>query len=661
MKNMQSRISKLSAVMLLAGLLCGATVLAQNNGTPAGGKGTAGTQEVFRFGVGARAQGLGSAVVAMPLDATTIYWNPGGLDYLERRNVVMYYSPLLPGTDAKYHFIGAAYPILNVGTVGFGWLHYDVGDIPLREAGSGADLGTSTSGEDEFFLSFSRQISYGVALGGNFKIKRQQLIEATTRAFGADLGLLYRPEFGEGILENLSFGVSMLNAIRPSLKLVGYSEARPRIIRAGLAKSLYFGARPNQANLFLALEKPEGQSEKMRYNFGAEYVYQNLGMLRVGFNGAEPMFGGGVLYQNKFQIDYAFGKFDKNDFGIGAIHRVSITAHLGKTKTQLRDDAQARVLRKIEEETRNKEAMNRRGEFDEKMTLGKNYFQRGEYFSAFINFTQARDISAGAYATFSPQDKEDANIWVERTKTKMDDEAQVEKERLAQAEREKTLAAADRDFVDGQTKKGMQYLQAGKFNEAIAEWKRGLERDANNSQLQGLIAKTEGEIRNRRGDLLKRARGFESSGQVGDAINLYTQLMNQPDLSAADLKSYQDKVAQLQKQMNAQELFRKGYTEYLNRNYCVAKGFFSQALQVDANNATLRKHHYDADVRCNARVGPIPDAIRQRYLEAIGLLNNDDYAAALRILEEIQPQDRYNQRILSAIDQARAGLQKSQK
>lgn len=654
---MQSRISQLSAVMLIAGLLCGATVSAQSNGASNEGRG--GTQNLFRFGVGARAQGLGSAVVAMPFDASTIYWNPGGLDYLERRSVVMYYSPLLAEADAKYHFIGAAYPVLDFGTVGLGWLHSDVSFVERDEFGDSP--GESSDAHDEFFLSYAKQVSYGVSLGGNVKIKREQYYGLSSRAFGADLGVLYRPDFGEGIFENLSFGFSMLNALRPTLKLGGTPEPQPRIIRGGLAKGLLIGARPDQANLFLAFEKPEGQSEKMRINFGTEYVYQNMGMLRLGYSGGGMVFGGGVLYQNMFQIDYAFGQFDKNDVGLGAIHRLSITAHLGKTKTQMREEAQQRVLTRIEEETRRKEGLNRRNEFDEKMTLGKNYFQQGEYFSAFINFTQARDISAGAYTTFTAQDKEEANVWVERTQTKMDEEAEAEKARLAQEAGASAIAAADRAFIDGQKQKGMQFLQASKYNEAITEWKRGLERDPNNSELKGLIAKTEDQISRSRGDLARKAQSFVNEGKYFEAVNIYNQLMNQPAVTPADRKAYEDKVAQLQRQLDVEQLYRQGYTEYLNKNYCAAKGFFSQALQKDGSNAKLRQAYGDADVRCNARVGPIPDAIRQRYLEAIGLLNNEDYAAALRILEQIQPQDRYNQRILSAIDQAREGLERQKK
>lgn len=652
---MQSRISKWPAALLLAGLLCGASVSAQTNTA----KGTGGTQELFRFGVGARAQGLGSAVVAMPLDASTIYWNPAGLDHLERRNVVMYYSPLLMGVDvdAKYHFIGAAIPILDFGTVGLGWLHSDVGFV--RRDNVGDQFGEGSDAHDGFFFSFARQISYGVSLGVTGKLRSERFDGLSTRAFGSDVGLLYRPDRGDGFLQNVSLGVSWLNAIRPSLKLAGYSEALPRILRAGVAKSLPLGSRPDHANIFLALEKPEGQSEKMRYNAGFEYAYQNLAMLRAGYNGGGVTFGGGVMYQNMFQIDYAFGQFESNDVGLGGIHRLSITAHLGKTKTQLRADREARALRKIEEETTNKLAKNRRDEFDEKMNLGKNYFQQGEYFSAFINFTQARDIAAIGSSSILSADKEDAEVWVERTKTKMDEETRAKEAKLAESERQKTLAAADRAFIETQRQKGLQYLQANKYNEAITEWKRGLEKDPNNAELKDLISKTEGQISRSRGDLARRAQSLVNEGKPLEAVNVYNQLMNQPDITPAELKTYQDKVAQLQKQLDVAQLYQQGYEAYLNKNYCAAKGLFTQALQKDANNAKLRQSYADADERCNARVAPIPDAIRPRYLEAIGLLNNEDYAAALKILEEIKPRDRYNQRILSAIDQAREGLKKS--
>jgi predicted Zn-dependent protease len=236
----------------------------------------------------------------------------------------------------------------------------------------------------------------------------------------------------------------------------------------------------------------------------------------------------------------------------------------------------------------------------------------------------------------------------------MDKDAEAEKQRLAQAAQETAAAEQTRAFVEEQTKKGMDYLRAGKYSEAIAEWRRGLESDPENAQLKNLIAKTDDQIRDRANEQLRQARALENQGKTMDAIEAYSKLMNQASISPADLKAYQDRVASLRKQLNNEQLFRQGYGEYLNKNYCSAKQFFTQALeQVDRENPTLRQYLYDADSRCNARLGPLPESIRQRFLEASSLMQSEQYDAALKILLEIQKQDRYNKRILDAIDLAR--------
>jgi predicted Zn-dependent protease len=199
-------------------------------------------------------------------------------------------------------------------------------------------------------------------------------------------------------------------------------------------------------------------------------------------------------------------------------------------------------------------------------------------------------------------------------------------------------------------------LRAGKYNEAIAEWQRGLERDPDNATLKDLIAKTQGEQRSRTADLKRQAEAQASRGQIGEAINLYSQLMSQSSVTAAEVDEYQAKIKQLQRHLNIEQLFRQGYNEYLNKNFCAAKGFFTQALEVEPNNKALRQYNDDADARCNARLTPLPESIRKRFVEATSLIESGNYDAALRILEDIQKQDRYNQRILDAIDLARERL-----
>jgi hypothetical protein len=356
MKPMQPRIFNRTAVLLMVGALLippGGTALAQNGGT----------QEVFKLGVGARAIGLGSAVVAMPLDASTVYWNPGGLDYLERRSVLMFYTPLVTFAEVKYYFIGAAYPVLDLGTFGAGWLHWDVSDIPNRDI-SGDLNGIANAGEDAFLVAFAKQVRYGISLGASAKLRRLQILDNTARGFSGDIGLVYRPEFGEGIWQNFSMGFSVQNLVPLRWKLNQDTETIPSMLRGGIAKSLRFGSRADLVNLFAAFEKGKGGNAV--FGFGSEYVYQNLAMLRLGYNGQQLTFGGGVSYQ-VFQIDYAYGKYaqDKDNF-LDAQHRVSVTMHFGKTKTQMQEDAQAKLIRQIEAETRKQATFDRRRDFEER-------------------------------------------------------------------------------------------------------------------------------------------------------------------------------------------------------------------------------------------------------------------------------------------------------
>jgi tetratricopeptide (TPR) repeat protein len=621
-----------------------ASILAQGTGS-----GTGGRQSVFQLGAGARAIGLGSAVVAMPIDATTVYWNPGGLDYLERRNAVMFYTPLLEGT--KYHFIGMAYPIVGVGTVGGGWLHYDVGDIENRATDSSLE-GYFTFGEDLFLLSYARQLPFNLSVGGSVKFQRQQTLSKSARGFGGDIGFLYRPDFGEGILQNLAFGLTFQNVVSPRLTLDNEPESIPHMIRGGIAKSLRFGPRQDLVNMFLAFEKGDRLSPLL--NFGSEYVYQDLATLRFGFRDMQPIFGGGVVYQ-MFQIDYAFGRYAPNEGAdIPLQHRISVTVHFGKSKSELIEIAKAQELQRIAEETRKKEILNRRSDFEDKMKTGKAYFEQGDYFQSLIRFAAANELTAGAYDIFREEEAREAQIWVERAQSKISEEERKREEELKQTQIAEAANQQRQNCVETQLQKGLKYVQASQYREAIAEWNRGLECEPANQRLQSLIAQAEKELRNRKNEQLRLAKSYELQGKIVDAIQIYNTLISQNSITPEEQKELQDKVAQLQRQLTGQESFQTGYAEYLKKNYCGAKDLFGQALQVDRSNAKIREYLDDADARCNARLKEFnSESDRQRFVEAVGFIQNENYDAALRILEEIQKGDRYNKRILDAIDEAR--------
>ncbi len=111
---------------------------------------------------GARASGMGSAFVAIADDATATYFNPGGLAFLDRRELALMHSPWLSSIwrdvgDLYYEFAAYVVPVQGWGTVGGNLIFLSEGENPWVNA-EGVQLGTFSSYE------FSPSISYGAAL-----------------------------------------------------------------------------------------------------------------------------------------------------------------------------------------------------------------------------------------------------------------------------------------------------------------------------------------------------------------------------------------------------------------------------------------------------------------------------------------------------------------
>lgn len=626
-------------------LLCGLMLALPARSQEQQATGNAGVQSLFVFGAGARAIGVGGAMVAMPVDATAIFWNPGGLDYLERKNAVLFYAPLLGGT--KYHFVGYAHPFMEIGTIGIAWLHLDTGDIRVTDA-SGLETGNATWGQDQFVVSYSKQLPWSLSLGGSIKLDRQTFTGFDPGSgISLDLGLLYKPEL-EGLAENLSFGFAVQNLIEPRLRIQNKTEVFPRIMRAGLVKPFRAGGEGNRVNIFMGYQSG-ALGEKSRMQFGSEYVYQDRAMLRLGHNGGSLSYGGGLIYQN-FQIDYALGKFsnDEKDGEFGPQHRVSMTMQLGKSKQELLDAQRRKEDERIAKQIAREQLLKDKAAFAKSMEDGRIYFDKGDYFAAQIAFNDAVRIFPG---------DEDAQVWAKKSADKEAEERRIEAEKRERIAATQAKREADSLFVESQIELGMKYFNAGDYSEAVRQWEVGLNRDTKNPRLQQLIAKTKSELDNRVTDLLKKARSAELSGRLSEAIQIYNSALSDGGLPASQRSEVVNQIAKLQNQMNVQEQYKQGIAAYLARDYRTALSYFNEVLRIEPRNGLAQKYSYEAESRLNAQVKDFAtDQVRVRFAEAAKLSQRGDYAEALKVLEEVQRQDRYNKRILDAIDQARDKL-----
>lgn len=305
----------------------------------------------------ARASGMGEAGTAIADDINAIWWNPGGLaflDYFETfddfgdpldlvpyRQVSLSFSPWLPQFNAdlfySYGTYGQHIDAID-GTVAFNFVFMNLGEF-TRTASDGTRLGTFISNEFSFGISYGTIIGKDLGIGFQLRYIQSNLTPAGGEqnneagrgiSGGFDLGLLWKPQdLGWGIEDRLSLGFNLQN-VGPQITYINESDPLPTTLRLGTAFKFYedeynkltgvfdfskllvnrdsLGSDPLPQSFITGWENPGAE-----YAMGVEYWYQEIIALRTGFF-TEPQaignrqyfnFGAGVRYGN-FHLDFSF-------------------------------------------------------------------------------------------------------------------------------------------------------------------------------------------------------------------------------------------------------------------------------------------------------------------------------------------------------------------
>jgi hypothetical protein len=166
------------------------------------------SNEFLSIGVGAKAQGMGNAVVATVDDVTAGYWNPAGLASLgEDKGLQLggMHSEWFAGVG-KFDYLGMTLPFSTKGRrLGISIIRFGIDDIPntlslFEDDGTvNYDNITSFSAADyAFLLSFAQRMKTkkegrDLFVGGNVKVVRRVIGSfAGSWGFGLDLGMQYR-------------------------------------------------------------------------------------------------------------------------------------------------------------------------------------------------------------------------------------------------------------------------------------------------------------------------------------------------------------------------------------------------------------------------------------------------------------------------------------
>ncbi|MBZ0198280.1 MAG: PorV/PorQ family protein [Ignavibacteriaceae bacterium] len=300
--------------------------------------------------VGPRASAMGSAFLAVANDATTAYWNPGGLSRLSRNEFTASFSEWLVNTKINWFGVAFKFDENNAIAISINQLDYGQEEITTAEQPNGT--GARWDAVDlAVGVSYSRNLTDRFSIGATGKYITQRIWNESASAFALDIGLLFYTQ-----LEGLQLGMNISN-FGTELKLDGKdllqsidvdpsnagnnaniagglnteSWPLPLTFSVGLA---YDAINSEDWVLTLASDAVIPNNQSTYGNFGGEITWNKIISLRGGLNSvgkeaAEEGYTVGAGVQYDFGGFFAKIDYSYSDFGIfKQIQRFAISVGL---------------------------------------------------------------------------------------------------------------------------------------------------------------------------------------------------------------------------------------------------------------------------------------------------------------------------------------------
>ncbi|MFA6094059.1 MAG: PorV/PorQ family protein [Elusimicrobiota bacterium] len=277
----------------------------------------------LKIGTGARPEAMGGAYTALADDVNALYYNPGGLSILGKREVGFTHTQWL--MDTTFDFFGFAQP-LKAGTLGLSVARLGSGTFEGRDENRRGTSGFTAS-DTAFTLGFGRMFNglsrYGdTGFGMNVKYLESSIGSDKASTFAADFGAVHK-------LDSLpmSLGISVLN-MGQGMKFLDQRDPLPLSISVG-------GAYRLAGAFSIALDvRQEPNDGSVDVGMGTEYSIMQGFALRAGYasqaartstGGGSPLggLGGGFgLKIRNYRADYTFTPFGE----LGNVQRLSLGA-----------------------------------------------------------------------------------------------------------------------------------------------------------------------------------------------------------------------------------------------------------------------------------------------------------------------------------------------
>lgn len=278
----------------------------------------------------------GASTAISPGNANAVFGNPATLTGVGRLDVQ--FNNVSWIADIDHQSVALAWNS-GSGVLALSVVSLDYGDIPetVNAPIPGDDTRTRATVTGNMFtardlaagLSYARQITDRLSLGGNIRWIRQEIAELSMSNWSIDFGTIYHTGF-----RSLRLAITARN-FGPDSHIIGWSEEyqrepvdvrMPIDFRAGVAMDFFEDAGdPHRLTVVFEGDHPNDGPEK--FHAGADYTFQEVLSLRGGyrFNYDEQglSLGAGLIYrQSSFtgSVNYAY-----LDFGaLNGVHYLSL-------------------------------------------------------------------------------------------------------------------------------------------------------------------------------------------------------------------------------------------------------------------------------------------------------------------------------------------------
>ena len=270
----------------------------------------------LKFGMGARAAGMGEAFTAISGDISSVYWNPAGLSKLDGVWATFMHNRWFQ--DISTEFFASAFRI-SKNTFAFSFTINSVPDIERRETATTEPLSYFDARQVALGAAWSRGFAKKIDLGLTFKWLYEKIDVHTASGIALDLGGIYF------LRDDLKLGLAVLN-LGPKMKFEEQKYSLPLIYKMGAVYSNKESYLDGHYNIALDLVKPA--DDPLRVHTGAEYEFPQNFSIRSGyeFGYDEKGFTFGLGFKiRKYSIDYAFVPYSSD---LGNTHRISLNVKL---------------------------------------------------------------------------------------------------------------------------------------------------------------------------------------------------------------------------------------------------------------------------------------------------------------------------------------------